>query len=346
MLLSTLVLLTPLLCHAGDPSARDEPQVDVEPARQFDFWIGEWSIQNRFLQDDGSWVEADVTRARITPVCGGNAILEEWAGPFRGTFMNGFSLRSWNAGEERWDLLLNWSTDGSGGFGTLTGAFRHGRGEFFTPSNGQSRTRYTFSDALPQTVRWDSATSLDAGVTWKTDWIMEFSRTRGAAEVTQEVLFDEDWNAGSLAQAAEARALDGLTGTWSGVRTLDGGTEQEARLRARLLNKDCLVLDVLEWRSAGDSAWSERLCVRGWVPRAQRWESWSLRTSDAVLRSAITEKDGPIFVSTWDLAEGRRLQEVLVLSDDGGQLTIEETRALPDGGWEVLAVTELTKDAG
>ena len=33
-------------------------------------------MQNRDLQPDGSWKDIDVTRARITPVCSGNAILD------------------------------------------------------------------------------------------------------------------------------------------------------------------------------------------------------------------------------------------------------------------------------
>ena len=93
------------------------PPPSDDPHRQFDFWVGEWSVQNRHMGADGSWSEGDVTRARITPVCGGKAVLEEWAGPFRGTFMNGFSLRAWDEREGRWTLLLNWTTDGNGSFG-------------------------------------------------------------------------------------------------------------------------------------------------------------------------------------------------------------------------------------
>ena len=122
-------------------SSFPQPDPDESIRRQFDFWIGEWAVQNRHLQPDGEWRDGDVTRARITPVCGGRAVLEEWAGPFGGSFMNGFSLRAWNPAAEQWALLLFWTTDGNSTFGQLTGTFRHGRGEFFTGPPAKNRTR-------------------------------------------------------------------------------------------------------------------------------------------------------------------------------------------------------------
>jgi len=286
MLALPLVLGDPVVAAPGE-----------DPGRGFDFWIGEWSVQNRHLQPDGTWSLGDVTRARITPVLGGQAVLEEWAGPFRGSFMNGFSLRAFDPEAERWVLVLFWTTDGNATFGRLRGRFRHGRGEFLAPETGQQRTRYTFSDALPNSVRWDSATTADAGQTWRTDWIMEFSRTRAAGEVTDEVLFAQDWNAGTLSPHEEARALDWMLGEWRG-HVEGGGEELEARLRCRLLDKDCLVLDVLETRAprtdtgadAGTEDWEGSLHVSGYVASAGTWESWGLSEADTRLRR---ETGGP-----------------------------------------------------
>ncbi|MHC4381010.1 MAG: hypothetical protein ACYSU1_07965, partial [Planctomycetota bacterium] len=39
---------------AAAPAAQD-PAPAVDPARQFDFWVGEWQVQNRHLQPDGTW---------------------------------------------------------------------------------------------------------------------------------------------------------------------------------------------------------------------------------------------------------------------------------------------------
>jgi len=102
----SVALLAGALLSASAPDGDD----DASPHRQFDFWIGEWSVQNRHIRADGTWREGDRTRARITPVCGGRTILEEWAGPFGGSFMNGFSLCAYDPARADWDLLLFWTT--------------------------------------------------------------------------------------------------------------------------------------------------------------------------------------------------------------------------------------------
>ncbi len=315
-----LVLAAALLASS---SPHIDPDTDSDPHRQFDFWVGEWSVQNRHLGPDGLWTDGDRTRARITPVCAGAAILEEWAGPFRGGFMNGFSLRAWDPEAQRWSLLLNWTTDGNGTFGRLSGSFRHGRGEFFTTTAGPNRTRYSFSDALARSVRWDSASTSDGGRTWMTDWIMEFTRTRDASEVTQDELFRTAWTTGPLSPHPQARALDALIGSWTGTEIDAAGTEREARLRSKLLSKDSLVLDVVRTRTGPDSDWDERLTVRGYVSRSGAWESWRLSSSDTVLRSARGRSDGEAFVFE-DPTASSGWQEILVLGED--ELTIETVR--------------------
>ena len=266
-----------------------------EPRRDFDFWIGEWDVQNRDLQEDGSWKDATRTRARITPVLEGNALLEEWAGPYGSGFMNGFSLRSWDAEAEHWTIVLFWTMDGNARFGRMNGSFRHGRGEFIAGNESGRRTRYTFSDALENTVRWDSATSQDFGVHWKTDWIMEFSRTRAASEIDADRLFAHPWNEGEVSPHEEARQLDWLLGEWRGTYESNGDEPQEARLRSCLLNKDCLVLELLEVRpkgSKGDVDWTEeRLAVRGYSAPAQSWEAIALTREDPIIRSYRGEFD-------------------------------------------------------
>lgn len=314
--------------------------------RQFDFWIGEWSVQNRHLQSDGTWREGDVTRARITPVCDGAAVLEEWAGEFRGSFMNGFSLRAFDPSTQRWDLLLFWTTTGDGGFGKLSGTFRHGRGEFFA-GGAQSVQRYTFSDGLPDSVRWDSATSTDGRQTWNTNWIMEFSRTAPAAEVTEERLFDVAWTEGSVSPHAEARRLDWMLGTWVGQQTdALGGSELEARLHCKLLNKDCLVLDSLQVRATGATDWSKRVCVRGFTSAVESWESWRVSEDDTrLLRSRGTPGEEVATFEGLDPLTQSTTREVLRrLGPD--ELVIEEYLRAPRGTeFEPLRFTELRRAA-
>ncbi len=310
----------------------------------FDFWVGEWSVQNRHLQPDRTWGEGDVTRARITPVCGGKAILEEWAGPFRGGFMNGFSLRAYDPAQKDWGLLLFWTTDGNAGFGHLRGTFRHGRGEFFS-GQGEKRTRYTFSDALAESVRWDHATTEDGGVTWKTGWIMEFSRTLPAAQLTQDRLFDVAWTEGKLSPHAAARRLDWMLGGWQGMQTdLATGEEREARLRCKLLDKDCLVLDLLETRAEDAQDWDERLAVRGYVAQRGAWESYTVSEHDTRLRSAVGQPaEGEASFESPSAKGGARREVLRRLSADV-MVIEEEVRAAGATEFELVRVTELQRE--
>ncbi len=351
LLLCTTLLLDPTVPSTPTgPSALAPTQDDAptessqaeDPHRQFDFWVGEWSVQNRNIDESGVWQDGDVTRARITPVIGGQAILEEWAGPLHGSFMNGFSLRAYDPQQSRWSLLLLWTTTGDGSFGQLHGRFRHGRGEFFAPESGPRQTRYSFSDGLPDSVRWDSSTTQDSGLSWKTDWIMEFSRTRAAQEVTQDALFERDWTSGTLSQHAEARKLDWLLGTWRGTQTDISGNTSEARLRSRLLNKDAMVLDVLETRTAPDEQWQGRLFVRAWLASGQTWEGWTVRAEDTrLLRNKGTLGEGGALFEEVGALEAERSSETIRHIDET-HLVIEE--AVGTGrSRRVLRTTELER---
>ena len=247
--------------------------------------------------------------------------------------MSGFSLRAWDADAGHWSLLLFWTTDGRGGFGTLTGEFRHGRGEFFSGSKESGLTRYSFSDALPDTVRWDSARSTDGGITWKTDWIMEFSRERSAAETTEERLFAVDWTSGELSPYEEARELDWMLGRWEG-ESERGGTTYEARFACKLLDKDCLVLGALDTRAPGADDWDERVTVRGFEARSAAWASYSVGERDPVIRrwNRVAADDGA-FVSERVDADGARIRERIRRTGERS-MAIEYARA--DGEGEVL----------
>ncbi|MDF1838585.1 MAG: hypothetical protein P1V35_12015 [Planctomycetota bacterium] len=316
-----------------------------DPASQFDFWIGEWSVQNRHIQEDNSWREGDVTRARITPVCGGTALLEEWAGPLHGNFMNGFSLRSFDPIQDQWTILLFWTVDGDGAFGRMRGGFRHGRGEFHSSTKGAERTRYSFSDTLPQSVRWDEAYTKDGGRTWFTDWIMEFRRTKPRAETTEDQFFAEAWTSGKASKHGQARNLDWMLGQWSGQQTDAAGVASEARLRCKLINKDCLLVDLLETRTASDQAWNSRLAVRGYESRRQSWATWSVTDEDPILRGArgIPSKLGMSFESYAPTGEPIITERVEKLSD--GRLSITRIRqAHATGELEILSTTLLVRE--
>ncbi len=333
----------------GDEGARAGSKENASAgARQFDPMIGEWEVQNRHLQPGGVWVKGSRTRARYTPVLDGAGLLEEWAGPFSMGSMYGFSLRAWNPELATWEVALFWTMDGNANFGggAMRGVFRNGRGEFFTSPTGTHRTRFTFSESLPGSARWDSATTSDGGMNWSTDWIMEFRRTGGPDRVGQDVLFGESGAGPPFSPHPEARQLDGLLGSWSGAQTLADGTERDARLRARLVSRDCLVVDLFETRARFaevDAAWTGRLFVRGFCMPAQRWEGWALSQAEPGLRPFMraASDDGVVFAHT-DKA-GTTWREKLVFLDDDWIVVEEEVQERGASSPTLVATTELQR---
>lgn len=147
-----------------------------DPARRFDFWIGDWDVNLRMLQDDLTFKDSVAARARIYRILGGKAILELWdSQPIKG-----YSLRYYDPTAGKWALWLAWPGQNQSGVSGLEGGFRHGRGEFessYVKPDGERITqRYSFNDITPSSLRWDDRYSNDGGKNWVDSWIMEWSR--------------------------------------------------------------------------------------------------------------------------------------------------------------------------
>jgi len=252
------------------------------------------------------------------------------------------SLRAWDPEDEEWVLLLNWPGAERTSFGILRGNFRHGRGEFFSGSP-ENLTRYSFSDTLPGSIRWDSARSTDGGETWRTDWIMEFTRTAPAAS-SDAALFDVAWETEQARPLAGARELDFLVGSWSGVhRELVGAEEwreSRAQYRAASFLKGWALVESLRI-APKEGPEQERLTVRGFLPGAPSWECWSLARAD----TRLTSTRGSV-----EFAEGifrgrdrnGPLERRILLEDDD-VVAIEEHRER-NGTWSLQARTELHRE--
>ncbi len=249
----------------------------IESPRDFDFWIGEWTVNNRFLGPGGAWYDRGEARATIVPILDGRALVERWVGTTNGNKTIGFSLRSWDPVDDCWRILLNWPGGGRPSFGVMTGGFRHGRGEFFggyTDAEGtEIRSRFTFSDALPNTCRWDSATSRDGGETWRTSWIMEFTRVRAASDVSAAELFAPTDEPNGCA-VPEGTQFDFLEGVWT-AKVASG----EYRWRAAKILEQCMLVSMLEYEGVDGDSW-RRFSVRAFAPRTRQWEAWSMDERD------------------------------------------------------------------
>lgn len=153
--------------------------------RQFDFWLGDWSIKQKILKADGKWFEADAETS-VKPALDGCALVENWSGEVLFFWegmktpetIKGLSVRAYNAKTKKW--TINWMDTRGLEFGAHAGGFTESKGEFFrtvkNPDGNEMKTRITFSDITKSSVHWDLAVSSDSGETWRTLWIMAMTR--------------------------------------------------------------------------------------------------------------------------------------------------------------------------
>jgi hypothetical protein len=163
-----------------NPSTCGSPE-----GRAFDFWIGDWTIEQKIARQDGTWL-ALPARTSVAPALGGCALIERWHGDVQFFWegmnapeaMEALSVRAFDPQSGKW--LIHWMDTRSRRFGApFSGGFTNGRGEFVserpTPQ-GTQLSRITFSNIRRDAVRWELAISSDNGGRWSTIWIMEMRR--------------------------------------------------------------------------------------------------------------------------------------------------------------------------
>jgi hypothetical protein len=185
---SALALATALVASGpGLTRAQPEDPACTSPeARQFDFWLGDWAIEQRILRQDGSYAEFPA-RTSVRSAAAGCALVEEWRGTVEFFWagmeapaeLHGLSVRAWNPGAREW--VIHWLDDMNPALGEpFVGVFEAGRGTFTqttTGPDGVDRTsRITFENPAVGVVEWSLASSRDGGESWTTLWSMHMTR--------------------------------------------------------------------------------------------------------------------------------------------------------------------------
>lgn len=321
------------LAIPGPLSAQDFPVSSALPpeSRAFDFWIGEWDVNLRVRQDDASWRDTHRATAKIYPVLGGKAVLELWSEDRPGG-IEGYSLRYFDTARDEWVLWLNWPGANRSGSSSLSGTFRHGRGEFFGTSRSQGGeetiSRYTFSDVTPTSLRWDDAFSSDGGRTWTNSWIMEFSRTGAKPVLPAEGGPVHTFHDGTRCDAPEFRRYEFLSGARAG-RVEAGGSGGVTITGYRMLD-GCAVMTFAGPTSDPERAWGFSHIT--WNTYANRYEMTSLTSMPGAPVRMFYSRDGSelIFYEQSD-GDGPVDRMRVEQNPDGSVLWIHET---PDGaGW-------------
>jgi hypothetical protein len=154
--------------------------------RDFDFWMGRWSVRNRWLRErlagSTEWEEfgaSVVARPTLDGTGNEDMFRTEHAGGF-----TGMSFRFFDPASGRWSIY--WADSRRPGLldPPVLGVFDGDVGIFEGDDEvgGRSiRLRFTWSRITTPTPRWERAFSADGGETWETNWIMDFARVGEAA---------------------------------------------------------------------------------------------------------------------------------------------------------------------
>ncbi len=323
---STATVATPEQENAAQ--AKDLLPIAEDKERQFDFWLGEWDVQNRHLTN-GQWQETGQARALIQSIAGGKAILEQWEGTARSP-LHGFSVRTYDDELQKWVIVLNWHGGQPSAFSQMHGEFGEGRGEFFPPGDGPHGVRFTFSKPRPESCQWDQATRSAGQPDWTTNWIMSFTR---AEEPTTADASNLPIKQPPEAAAAfpTSRQLDGLIGRWSGQaqRKTEDGQWQDGTVEVACSS----MIEGLGLIRLADYSWDEHaFAALAFDGNRDKWVSVGVDNlrdrftwlSGSVRDDSITQLDMRMGESTvhrevWSGIDGETVSIQHEISTDGGR---------------------------
>ena len=338
-------VLATLIAAPSPVASQDFPVSSSLPpeARQFDFWIGEWDVNLRIRQEDGTWPDAVRSTAHIYPILNGKAILELWSDE-RQTGIKGYSLRYFDTGRNEWVLWLNWPGPNRSGSSSLAGTFRHGRGEFFSTSTAQDGTetisRYTFSDVTPTSLRWDDAFSTDGGRTWTNGWIMEFSRTEAKPTLDPEGGPAPTFHDGARCNGDAFRRYEFLSG--SNVGEVVAGGSGPLTITGYQVLDGCAVMTFAGPDGDPERAWG--FSILTFNTYAGRYELTTLTTQPGTpARTFYSQDDQSLTLYESGAAPGGgRVDRMRIeRADDGRVLWVHEA---PEGdGWRSVWSGQVSK---
>lgn len=156
------------------------------PAREFDFWLGDWVIEQQILNRDGTWLSLPAhSSVSLSP--DGCVYTEHWRGEVQFFWETmeapetvwGYSVRAFDEDAGVWRIY--WMDGANPRFDTpYVGGFEEGgRGVFLRAmeTDAGARTgRIIFERVGDDIVDWELAVSSEANPAWRTLWRMRMHR--------------------------------------------------------------------------------------------------------------------------------------------------------------------------
>jgi hypothetical protein len=141
--------------------------------RQFDFWIGEWEAYGVNGKKAGD--------SKISLILDSCIILEEWTSATisQGIRYAGKSFNTYNAATKQWQQT--WVDNAGGSNEYLQGKFENNKiiytsSPFPFSKDTMAIRKMTFTNSSPVKLRQHGEISKDNGVTWSTEYDLEYRR--------------------------------------------------------------------------------------------------------------------------------------------------------------------------
>ncbi len=146
----------------------------------FHFLFGSWSVRNRYLvgrlRGSNEWSEFDAT-CRAWPLLDGAGNVDSFTAVRNGSVVHGATFRLFNPATDEWSI--HWADTIRPGVlcPPMIGKFEGNTGTFFGEEEVDGRkVLCRFLWTRGGAPRWAQAFSGDAGQTWETNWIMDFTK--------------------------------------------------------------------------------------------------------------------------------------------------------------------------
>jgi hypothetical protein len=143
--------------------------------RQFDFWIGDWEVFAKNGKKAGD--------SRIELILDSCIILENWksTSSTNGLYYSGKSFNTYNSASKQWQQT--WVDNMGGTTEFLEGHYDNKKMIFVTKPFQSSKDttairKLTFYNLEPNKVRQHGEISKDNGLTWATEYDLEYRRKR------------------------------------------------------------------------------------------------------------------------------------------------------------------------
>ena len=149
-------------------------------SRDFDFEFGKWLVRHRRLKERlvgcQEWEEFSGT-SETRPVLGGSGCIEDNLIDFPSGSYRAIAIRAFDPALQSWAIWWLSSVNPHSLETPVIGRFVEDTGTFLAEDTIDGRpiqTRFLWLNTQTRTPRWEQAMSIDGGLSWETNWIMEF----------------------------------------------------------------------------------------------------------------------------------------------------------------------------